>query len=69
MSLSYLNSSNCDSITKTVGKAIMLRSKFKNRSVKEKSKESKGLYNKQRNVFLILLGKTKKKQLLCKTRQ
>ena len=37
----------------------MLRSKFRSRYLKEKTKESKSLYNKQRNICVSLLRKTK----------
>ena len=38
----------------------MLRSKFRNRFLKEKTEKSKSLYNKQRNICVSLLRKTKR---------
>ena len=46
----------------------MLTLKFRNRFLKEKTEESKSLYNKQRNICVSLLRKTKK-NLLCAARQ
>ena len=46
-------------MTKRLRKAIMLRSKFRNRFLKEKTEEFKSLYNKQRNICVSLLRKTK----------
>ena len=47
-------------MTKSLRKAIMLRSKFRNRFLKEKTEESKSLYNKQRNICVSLMRKTKR---------
>ena len=47
-------------MTKRLRKAFMLRSKFRNRFLKEKTEEFKSLYNKQRNICVSLLRKTKK---------
>ena len=47
-------------MTKSLRKAIMLRSKFRNRILKENTEVSKSLYNKQRNICLSLLRKTKR---------
>ena len=38
----------------------MLRSKFRNRFLKEKTEKSKSLYNKQRNICVSLLRRTKR---------
>ena len=38
----------------------MLRSKFRNRFLKEKAEESKSIYNKQKNIRVSLLHKTKR---------
>ena len=40
----------------------MLISKFRNKYLKEKTEESKSLYNKQRNICVSLLCKTKRKR-------
>ena len=47
-------------IPKRLRKAIMLRSKFRSSFLKEKTEESESLYNKQRNICVILLHKTKR---------
>ena len=56
----YIPVNNSKSMTKRLRKAIMLRSKFRNSFLKEKTEESKSLYNKQRNICVILLHKTKR---------
>ena len=60
----YIRANNPNFMTKSLRKAFMLRSKF----INEKTEESKSLYNKQRNICVSLLRKTKKK-LLCAARQ
>ena len=47
-------------LLQSLRKAVMLRSKFRNRFLKEKKEESKSLYNKQRNICVSLLRKTKR---------
>ena len=42
----YIRANNANFMTKSLRKAIMLRSKFRNRFSKEKTEESKGLHNK-----------------------
>ena len=64
----YIQANNANFMTKSLKKATMLRSKFRNRFLKEKTEESKSLYNKQRNICVSLLRKTKK-NLLCAARQ
>ena len=55
----YTQANNANFMTKSLRKAIMLRSKFRNKFLKEKIEESKSLYNKQRNICVSLLRKTK----------
>ena len=45
---------------KSLRKAIILRSKLRNGFLKEKTDESKSLHNKQRNICVSLLCKTKR---------
>ena len=47
-------------MTKSLRKTIILRSKFGDRFLKEKTEKSKSLYNKQRNICVSLLRKTKR---------
>ena len=45
-------------MAKGLRKSIKLRSKFRKIFLKEKTEESKSLYNKQRNICVSLLRKT-----------
>ena len=45
---------------KSLRKATILRSKLRNGFLKEKTDESKSLHNKQRNICVSLLRKTKR---------
>ena len=47
-------------MTKSLRKEIMLRSRLRNKFLKTKTEESKQLYNKQRNLCVTLLRKTKR---------
>ena len=47
-------------MAKSSRKAIVLRLKFRNRFLKEKTEKSESLYNKQRNICVGLLRKTKR---------
>ena len=58
----YIRANNANFMAKSLRKAIILRSKFRNRFLKEETEESKSLYNKQRNICVGLLRKTKRKQ-------
>ena len=46
----YIRANHANFVTKALRKAIMLRSRLRNISLKEKSLESKKAYNKQRNI-------------------
>ena len=46
-------------MTKSLRKEIMLRSRLRNKFLKTKTEESKQLYNKQQNLCVTLLRKTK----------
>ena len=55
----HIRANNVNFMTKSLREAIMLRSKFRNRFLKEKTEECKSLYNKQRNICVKLLRKIK----------
>ena len=46
----YIRAKHANSVTKSLRKAIMLRSRLRNIFLKEKSLVSKKAYNKQRNI-------------------
>ena len=50
-------------IVKEVRKAIMTRSKLRNKFLKTKSQECKKAYNKQKNLCVALVQKAKEKLL------
>ena len=54
-----IRGNNAPFMTKEMRKAIMTRSKLKNRWLKQRSKENKARYNRQRNYCLSLLRQTK----------
>ena len=47
-------------VTKNLRKAIMKRSKLRNKYLRERTNEAKSLYNKQRNLCLSILRKNKR---------
>ena len=47
--LKYIRSNNCNFMTKELGKAIMNRSKLRNKILKTRNEESKRSFNCQRN--------------------
>ena len=55
----YIPANNANFMKQSLRQAIMLRSKYRNRFLKEKKEESKSLYNKQRNICVSFLRKTK----------
>ena len=57
----YIRANNAPFMTKTLSKAIMNRSRFKNRFLKNPNKENELKYKKQRNYCVGLLKKEKKK--------
>ena len=56
----YIRANNSSYMTKSLRKEIMLRSRLRNKFLKTKTEESKQLYNKQRNLCVTLLRKTKR---------
>ena len=56
----HLRNNHSDFITKDIRKAIMTRTRLLNKFRKEKTKENKDAYNKQRNYCVSLIRKTKK---------
>ena len=56
----YLRASYSKFMTKELSKAIMLRTKLRNQFLKTRTSEAKLKYNKQRNLCVSLLRKTKR---------
>ena len=56
----FLRANHANFVSKELTKAIMLRSKLRNKYLIEKSEEARLLYKKQRNVCVFLLKKAKK---------
>ena len=57
----YLSANQGEFMSKELNKAIMTRSRLRNKYLKEKSADSKIAYDKQRNYCVNLLRRTKKK--------
>ena len=55
----FIQANNSNIITKNIKKAIMKRSKLRNKYLSEKTNEAKSLYNKQRNHCVRILRKNK----------
>ena len=55
----YIRANNSDFITKSLRKEIMHRSRLRNKFLRKRTNESKIAYNKQRNICVSLLHKTK----------
>ena len=55
----FLRANHSTSVTKEVNKAIMLRTKLRNKFLKKKTLESRAKYNKQRNICVSLIKKQK----------
>ena len=60
----YIRGNNKPFTTKAYSKAIMQRTRFRNKFLKNPKDQNKLLYNKQRNYCVALLRKEKK--ILCK---
>ena len=58
--LKYIRSNNCNFMTKELRKAIMNRSKLRNKFLKTRNEESKRRFNRQRNFCVSLLRKNKR---------
>ena len=56
----HIRSNHSDFVTKDIRKAIMTRTRLLNKFRREKTKENKDAYNKQRNYCVSLLRKTKR---------
>ena len=56
----YITANNSNFITKALRKEIMHRSRLRNKFLRERTNESKIAYNKQRNICVRLLSKTKR---------
>ena len=57
----YICSNNCSFMTKELRKAIMNRSKLRNKFLKTRNEESRRRFNRQRNFCVSLLRKTKRR--------
>ena len=57
----YIRSNNCHFMTKEMRKAIMHRSKLRNKFSKTRNEESRRRFNRQRNFCVSLLRKTKRR--------
>ena len=53
----FLRANHSKFVTKEVSKAIMLRTKLRNKFLKKKTLESRAKYNKQRNICVSLIKK------------
>ena len=56
----YLRSNQSPFMNKSLSKAIMLRSKFRNIFLKNRTEENRRNYSKQRNLCVALLRKSKR---------
>ena len=56
----YIRANHSSYMTKSFRKKVMLGSRLRNKFFKIKTEESQQLYNKQRNLCVILLRKTKR---------
>ena len=59
----YVKANQASFMNKELKKAIMIRSKLRNKFLKSRSEEDRKTNNKQRNMCIKLLKKTKKKLL------
>ena len=57
--MKYIRSNNCNFMTKELRKAIMNRSKLRNKFLKTRNEKSRRRFNRQKNLWVILLCKTK----------
>ena len=58
--IKYIRGNNSAFMTKELRATIMQRSKLRQKFLKERTKDSKHLYNWQRNIYVSLLRKTKR---------
>ena len=56
----FLRANHSEFVTKEVSKAIMLRTKLRNKFLKKKTLESRAKYNKQKNICVSLIKKAKR---------
>ena len=56
----HIRANNSNYITKALRKEVMRRSQLRNKFLRERTNESKIAYNKQRNICVSLLPKTKR---------
>ena len=56
----FIRANNSNFVTKNLRKAIMKRSKFRNKYLRERTNEAESLYDKQRSLCVIILRKNKR---------
>ena len=56
----YLRANHSKFVNKELSKAMMLRTKLRNKFLKQKTTETRSGYNKQRNVCVSILRKAKR---------
>ena len=56
----YLRANHSKFVNKELSKAMMLRTKLRNKFLKQKTTETRSSYNKQRNICVSILRKTKR---------
>ena len=55
----YLRANHSKFVNKELSKATMLRTKLRNKFLKQKTTETRSAYDKQRNICVSILGKAK----------
>ena len=56
----YLRANHSKFVNKELSKAMMLRTKLRNKFLKQKTTETRSAYNKQRNIYVSILRKAKR---------
>ena len=56
----FIRADNFNFVTKSLRKAIMKKSKLRNKYLCERTNEAKSLYNKQRNLYVSIVRKNKR---------
>ena len=56
----YIRANHSKFVNKELSKAMMLRTKLRNKFLKQKTTETRSAYNKKRNICVNILRKTKK---------
>ena len=64
MKKKYLRANHASFMTKEIRKAIMIRSKLRNKFLKNNNKQSRNDYRKQRNLCVALVHRAKQQYFL-----